>query len=351
MRKHCFLIVTVVSIALIFVSCKKYGSENSEELKKSREELLNWDGTMVFNHPDNPFLKEIPEDYVIHPDSDTMVALIKSICGVEGQNTNVSAGIYSKTLYIADNNSDQKKVKITMYNIPPGKKKIVNVPYVEGATPATGSDAHFAVLNKDTRCLYEFWLFDRFKAGSGNATSIDGTGIYEDGRGTVAAGFSQLQGLVWPKEIIEREINHALCFAVPVTNGNGFVPPATSNDGALFDNPYAIPEGTLVRIDPAFDIEAMEGVNEIDKAVYRAVQKCGMYCNDTNGAGISINGLSVKCIPENSYPDEFEVNETYGVYYLKNFPLDHLQIVYTGDFITSDGPSSDFILSDCVEWE
>lgn len=122
---------------------------------------MKWDGQMIFNHPDNPFLKEIPINAQVHPNSDTMIALIKSHCGDNGKNTYVVTGkSFGNPTYFATNKTRKKDIKITLYNRPDGKSKLVQVPLPIGARAAEGSDAHLNVLNINSRCVYEFWLGD-----------------------------------------------------------------------------------------------------------------------------------------------------------------------------------------------
>lgn len=188
-----------------------------------------------------------------------------------------------------------------------------------------------------------------FTAGSGNSISIDGTGIYEDGRSTVAAGWSQIQGMIWPKELQDGVIRHALQFSVPVTNANGYVWPATHNDGALRNNPFAIPEGTLIRIRPDVDIDTLSGIGEAERIIYKAIQKYGMYCGDTNGAGLGLKAVSSRSLPEGAYPAFLETEGAYGNYYLKKFPFQYLEVIYTGE-LTPAG-SLPYQQTGCAVWE
>ncbi len=146
-----------------------------------------------------------------------------------------------------------------------------------------------------------------------------------------------------------RLINHALSFAVPVTNKNAYVNPATHNDGALENRLDAIPEGTLIRINNELNIDAMTDIGIIEKIIYKAIQKYGMYCGDINGTGLSIRGVAAHSLPKGAYPPEFDLNNPLGNYYLKNFPFDYLEVIYTGPLQALTGRPH--IVSRCAVWK
>ncbi|MCB0736002.1 MAG: hypothetical protein KDC92_00720 [Bacteroidetes bacterium] len=318
------------------------------DLTFSHEEIMKWDGTMTFNHPDNPFHKEIPDSYQVHPNSKEMIDLIKSECGPDHSITSLSTGGFATPIYMATDTTRKINVKLTLYHAPE-KDLLLNVPMPIGAKSGLLSDGHMGIINIDQKCFYEFWVYDGGKAASGNAISLETDGIYKDGRSTVAAGWSQLQGTIWPKELRDGEIKHALSFAVPVTNKNGYVPPASRNDGALGNNQFAIPEGTLIRIKPDVDIDALPNIGEIEKTVYRAIQKYGMYCGDTDGAGIAIRAIALHSLPDDAYPESFVVNENNNNYFLKNFPFEHLEVLYSGEITKSE--TRPYVNHGCAEWE
>ena len=345
-------ILTFWVTLFLFISCVKKNNETNDslELQKNQIELnTNWDGRRLFNSTDNPFMQPIPDIYAKHPFSDTMISLIRSSCGINATNTYVLATDYATPVFLADSNSNVVDIPITLYNKPPGKGIISGVPYPSGASPAGGSDKHLAIISKATSCIHEFWLFQGKTAGSGNAISINTNGIYADGRSTVAAGWSQLQGLIWPKELRDGEIRHALTFTVPVTNANGHVLPATIHDGNLANNPHAIPEGTLIRIKPDIIIDTINGIGTTEKIIYKAIQRYGMYCGDTNGGGLALRAVHTKSFPLNAYAPAFTFDPEFGNYYLKKFPFHLLEVVFTGDLQTQN--SQPLVNQSCAIWK
>jgi hypothetical protein len=349
-------ITTLLFFILSFASSCKEDSDTSNsveengltQLEFSYKEIMKWDGSRVFTDPSNPFKKTIPQDAQVHQNSEEMIDLIKSKCGADLSNTFISAGSYAIPIYIANKDCDERTVRMTLYH-PPKKTKLLHVPIPQGAKAASASDMHMGIIDPESNCLYEFWRYSSFTAGSGNAISLETDGIYKDGRSTVAAGWSQIQGIIWPKELNDGVINHALSFSTPVTNKNGYVPPATKNDGTLTDNPFAIPEGTLIRIKPSVDLDTLSGISEIERIVYRAIQKYGMYCGDTNGAGLAIRAVGTSSLPEGAYPSSFEVRPQSGNYYLRNFPFEHLEVIYTGELTKIE--FREYINHGCANWE
>ncbi len=349
MKMRLFLAFTVV--ALSFSSCVPEPGPpvDTTELDASKEAVgSEWNGTMVYNHPDNPFLQEIPESYEVHPNSAEMIELIKGATGPTFSNTFLSSGDFSIPVYIATDTTATRNINFNLYH-PPGKTKMLNVPFIVGSQPARGGDSHYTIIQKDSRCVYDYWLFDYTKAGGGNAMSLDRNGIYEDGRAAVAAGWSSLQGIIWPNELLEGEINHALSFSVPVTNANGYVPPAASNDGALTNNEFAIPQGAQLRIMPEIDIDTIQGIGSVERTVYKAIQKYGMYCGDTNGAGLAIRIISPQSTTLDAFPADFDISSNLGLHYLKSFPLDYLEVLNFGEIIPSE--AKPYVDHGCAEWE
>ncbi len=192
----------LAALGLLLNGCHSHGAlPSSPALHHSHQQVVKWDGTMVFNHPENPFLKEIPDDAPVHPNSSAMIKLIRQNSGRNNANTYVIAGQFGSPVYFANDNTKKRNIKITRYHMPTGKSTLVDVPIPFGAAATAGSDKHLIVIDNDSNCAHEFWLFKNTTAGAGNAIDIRSSGIYLDGRSTVAAGWSQLQGLIWPKEL------------------------------------------------------------------------------------------------------------------------------------------------------
>lgn len=175
-----------------------------------------------------------------------------------------------------------------------------------GARASTGSDHHLAVLDG----VRELDLWDASFDASRNAWSA-ATVVVNDasgwgascptGRhcnGAVAAGFALLGGLIWPQEIRSGHIHHALALTLPRTRAGIVACPATHTDGKIAD-PTAIPEGSRIQLDPAFNIDAQTWP-AWEKAIAHALQEYGAYVVDTGGR-LAIRGVADVNLGDNSW--------------------------------------------------
>ena len=89
-----------------------------------------------------------------------------------------------------------------------GLTSLDDVPMPAGARPDPAGDGHLSVVQPSSGCVYDLFRASSadgsWTASSGNALGQGSTGIYADGGGTRAAGFSAALGLVWPQEIETR---------------------------------------------------------------------------------------------------------------------------------------------------
>jgi hypothetical protein len=159
------------------------------------------------------------------------------------------------------------------------------LPIPGGARPDPAGDGHMTVVKESNDCVYDLYNARQtttgWAANWANATPMSGSGIYPDGGGTRAAGFSAALGLIWPQEIERGSIDHALVFAYPYTRTGLPVPPATRSDGRT-DLPDALPIGARVRLDPTLDLSTL-GLNRAQLVVAKALQQYGMVLGDTSG--------------------------------------------------------------------
>ena len=337
----CALPVLLVALALLLCGCNR----QTEELAVSRSAVArDWDGTMVFDDPANPFLRPLPDAYRVHPRSAAMIAALQRSCGRDGTNAYVTCGEYSIPVYLADSPGRGHDVPIGIYR-PAGKRRICGVPLVPGAAAAAGSDRHYAVIDAGRAVVHEFWLFDGRSAGGGNCIPLHSNGIYADGRSSTAAGWSSLQGLIWPRELRAGAIRHALVFACSITDAERHVPPATHHDGSLRGSDDAIPEGTLIRIRPDADLDSLADIPDVDRTIYRALQRYGMYCGDTCGAGLALRAVAAQSLPDGAWPDGFDLRSDLGSHTLPRFPFHLLEVVDSESMPTEPG------VAGCAKWE
>ena len=235
-------------------------------------------GKAFFVGPGAVWTDEVPADAPVDPRSARYLAQFEGLKAV------VSLREFSVPIYVADDTTRRYTITPTASYAPPGAR-LDGVPIPAGAAADPAADGHLAVYDPDDQCVYEFYRAEQ--AGNGwsaewvNATPADGNGIYPDGLSTRAAGFSIAAGLIWPDELRNGEINHALVFAYPFTRTGGPVAPAVRSDGQVGDA-SALPIGARLVLDPAVDVDALD-IPTQDKTIAHALQRYGMILADTSG--------------------------------------------------------------------
>ena len=230
----------------------------------------------------------IPPDPAIDPNSAAIVAT-SLIPYAEGSNLNNSDNWGFPIVY-ADANSTTYTIGCTAY----GCRNQVSFRIPAGARPNNGDDHRLVVIDGDKeldmwRAFYDP-VTDTWSAGSRWVTDAYGWGAYcmpgqRCGGGT-AAGFAQFGGVVRPEEIARGRIDHALSFTTPYTRADYVACPAIRTDGK-YDDPFALPEGAHIQLDPAFDVDAQPWPDWL-KIVAKAAQEYGAYLNNT-GSNLNFN--------------------------------------------------------------
>ncbi|BEL09725.1 hypothetical protein Q0Z83_079160 [Actinoplanes sichuanensis] len=202
------------------------------------------------------------------------------------------------------------------------------VPIPDNARPDPADDGHLTVIDPATRCEYD--LYDAEKTATGwtakwaNVTSTSDTGIYPYGLSSRATGFAPLAGMIWPSELRNGRIDHALVFAYPYTRAGGPVAPATSSDGTT-TLAAAMPEGARVQLDPKLNLGSL-GLSAHERTIAEALQRYGMFLGDTGGA-LSLYGV---------HPQSFDTDQYAGLVpddpytFLNKIPVDRFRVLKTG---------------------
>lgn len=161
-----------------------------------------------------------------------------------------------------------------------------NIHIPMGATGAPGTDGEILIIDGTT--VHNFWQFQRTNNTSataqayGAADVVTGTGwgttMPFRGAGILAAGSSELAGMIVQAETDAGDIHHALQLEVGGNlNGQGFTGDAISGDGPAM--PGIIIEGELVAIPPSVTMPA--GLSPLGQKVFRALQTYGAFDIDT----------------------------------------------------------------------
>ena len=258
----------------------------------------------------NPFTMPIPPNAAYEEESDKyMEFFATNQAGEFGFTIAVKGWTYP--IYFADQNTPRYDVKLTAGYTE--DDVLENVPIPDHAKPDPLDDGHLVIIDNVSRIEYDFWQAKKLTNGQwqaswGNYISLESDGIYPYGLSARGSGFAATQGLVWPQEIQVGKIEHALFFSIDpeMVKDGGPIRPATESDGESKE-PYALPEGARLQLDPSIDVSAL-GLTPAEEIIAKALQKYGMILGDVGG-GIGLYAANV---------DGYDWGNTFG-------PLDPLE--------------------------
>ncbi|GAA2564247.1 hypothetical protein GCM10010210_44160 [Pseudonocardia hydrocarbonoxydans] len=298
-RTRSWLLGTV-TLSLVLSACSGGTTDQpgpGEESDEMPQSVVGPDFSTVFD-ADSLWYDRIDDDAAIDPRSDEYVAALVE----EGENPVVSVNGWTMPVYEADAATPRYTIQPTEDYVA-GGWTLRDVPIPDAAAPDPQEDGHMVVVDRDEGCVYEFWQARRegtgWTASWANATPTDGDGVYPDGLSSRASGLSAIAGLIWPQELAEGRIDHALVFAYPNTRSGGPVPPATASDGTT-DDDTALPEGARLRLDPSIDVDSL-GLSPTQNVIAEALQTYGMILADTSG-GMSLYAASPQSFENFPYP-------------------------------------------------
>ncbi|MFL5237232.1 MAG: hypothetical protein ACJ8EL_06445, partial [Rhizomicrobium sp.] len=183
-------------------------------------------------------------------------------------------------VYVASSSDPVVQVSVPDSWVPAGTYS-VHMP--TGATGGPNTDAALVVIDGDI--AYNFWQFNRtsnttataLAMGDANVVTGTGWGDTSHGAGIVAAGASELGGLLVKAQTDTGTIDHALQLAVPASMlAPGYVSPAAGSDGHTVGAP--LQEGELLAI--ALGTPMPSGLSPLGQEVFRALQQYGAYVID-----------------------------------------------------------------------
>jgi hypothetical protein len=312
-------LLTVVLVMLTVVGCP--GSTDEPD--------------RVDGHPDpriggrlysatSPFNQPIPANPVLDAKSAAYVQLLTRSKKEKGFSLALSE--WSVPAYFTEAGTTRHNVTIEGFD--DVRRIMRDVPIPDNARPDPAEDAHLTIIDPATRCEYD--LYQAAKTPTGwtakwaNVNSTDDNGIYPTGLSTRATGFAPLAGMIWPAELRNRRIEHALVFAYPYTRAGGPVPPATSSDGRTTLT-AALPEGARVQLDPTLNLDTLK-LTANERTIAEALQRYGMYLGDTGGA-LALYAINPQSFDTNPYtgllPDEPSIP-------LTEIPVNRFRVLKTG---------------------
>ncbi len=291
---------------------------------------------------DSPLNQKIPPGAEIDPHSSDYVNLIVQAAATAG--FVIEFKQYSSPVFFADSDTFRTDVYLACGQEYAGVDYFKDVPIPDFAEPANDVDGadnpipfglcggaadqdnQMVILNLETRCEYDFFQArlenGRWVASWVNSISLDGSGIYEKGFSSRGSGFATLAGLIWPDELQNGKINHALGFSYPGVAAGGPVPPASESDG-VSTNLWALPEGARLQLDPNLDLDTL-ALSPYVRTIATALQEYGMILFDDGSSGVSVEAIDPKSTVGNPYegllPD-VDFPELEGI------PLDRLQLL------------------------
>jgi hypothetical protein len=164
----------------------------------------------------------------------------------------------------------------------------LNIRMPSDADGAAGTDGELLVIDGDT--VHNFWQFKRLSPTEATARSYGATNILTGsgwghassflGAGIVAAGSSQLAGLLVQAETDRGEIAHALQISIESSLAKpGHIGEAINGDGKNPDG--LVQEGQRLAIPPA--VPMPRGLSPLGQKVFRAYQRYGAFVIDVAG--------------------------------------------------------------------
>jgi len=245
----------------------------------------------------------------------------------------INWGNYSAPVYTVP--AGQPRVPVTLvgsrtsYGQALAAQLAQGVPIPQGARAAWGSDHHLVIWQPATDTMWELWQADD-SAGKWTAQwggRMDGVsrspGFFSDPSGiqpgATATSLPLVGGLITRADLARGDINHALAMAIPSSAYAAWSYPAQRSDGGTKE--FAIPAGARFRLDPKFDVDALDAP-PFTKLLARAAQRYGIYVRDTSPTVVlyAEDPAAIGSDPWKAAitPSPAEV--------LRAFPWDHLQV-------------------------
>lgn len=193
---------------------------------------------------------------------------------------------YAPAVYVSKPSDPLVRVKIPPSWNWPAQNLPIRLP--AGITGASGSDGEIVIIDGDV--VHNMWQFTRTSPTTGTAvaygrtslTTGDGWGdpVTQRSAGIVAAGSSQLAGLLTQHDTDAGEIRHALQLVVAQDlNAPGSTGRALKGDGPAANG--IIKEGQRVAIPPGTAMPS--GLSPLGQKVFRALRTYGAYDIDSGG--------------------------------------------------------------------
>lgn len=268
-----------------------------------------------------PFNQKISKNPLIDPNSDKMIQSL--IDSRKDKGFLIALKKWTTPVYFADRKTKIYDVRLTADWAPATHILLVPIPSYALADPE--EDGHMTIIDKSNGWEYDFWqakkVGDEWTATWGNGLSANGDGLYKGGLSARGSGFALLAGVIWPHELRQGRIRHALLFSYDYVKAGGPTPPATESDGTSTHS-GAIPYGARIQLHPRLDLRKFK-LTRYELIVARCLQEYGMILGDSGG-GVQLYAVNPISSRENSYkgylPDKDFI-------YLPNIPFQYFRVL------------------------
>jgi hypothetical protein len=274
-------------------------------------------------------------DDTVAPESPGLVARLVDQIHTYYGTVAVNTTSYSVPLYLVG--PRQKAVTVRVRSCAGGtatfaEQQLAAVPIPPDAVPASGTDGELIVWQPSTDTEWELWRAIN-QGGSWSACTggmlrpaSQSSGVFPNPSGVSASGLSIFGGLITLAELHAGVIDHVISVGIPETALGFQVAPADRNDG-WSSSSIAIPEGTVFRLDPAVDVNALP-LSRAGKTIATALQRYGMVVADTSGA-VAVPAQDptplLRAGASDPYRTLFGTTPTYQL--LNGIPWDRMQAV------------------------
>jgi hypothetical protein len=286
----------------------------------------------------------VPASAPLDPISTQAVALLNEEVDQEqasGRGPNINTVDYSVPVYTVPADQPLVRVKLISNPVKPALQSAWDaVPLPAGAHPAAGTDGHLVVWQPSTDRLWEFWRLSHGTegwvavwGGAMEHVSSDmgayGPGLWPGSAvawGGSASSLSLAGGLITFEDLEDGVINHALSLAIPNVRAGEFSSPAQRDDGTS-SNPFSLPEGAHLRLEPGLDLAALH-LPRLTLMIAEAAQRYGIYIRSRGIELINFYGQDPTPTGSNPYTGAhgyFEGKSSVAV--LAGFPWSHLQLL------------------------
>lgn len=282
--------------AALITGCAQTGEKAAPAVTEAAAETGPWRPFSAASPWNTPIAANAPID----PNSDVLMGEFANLNALH-----INMPEWSVSVYPVDAATPKKTVQgLYADSYGPGFGPNKRIPIPEGASPA-GPDGGTGFLVLEDRKAGKAWEMRQagqyengnWFAGFGAEIDLRGTGVNAPwmqalsathGMSPRASGAPLVAGLIRVEELKAGRIDHALAFAYPIARTGAFVPPASTALEAVngrIDNPFGLPMGARIQLDPSYDIEntllSPEG-----KVIARALQEYGAILVDDAGATV-----------------------------------------------------------------